>query len=94
MIEILKPAELARARDTGAAVSSSVIELLIGGRGINVFRAVYKDGAPVDTVAQRRRALVGLAAGSFRISKLAATAADRRAAGEELAPAVWVGVPQ
>ena len=67
---------LARARDTGAAVSSPVIQLLIGGRGINVFRAVYRDGAPVDTVAQRRRALVGLAAGSFRISKLAATAAE------------------
>ncbi|HEX6781524.1 MAG TPA: diguanylate cyclase [Solirubrobacterales bacterium] len=67
---------LERARDTGVAVSSPVIPLLIGGRGINVFRAVYRDGAPVGTVAERRRALVGFAAGSFRIGDLAGTAAE------------------
>jgi len=67
---------LERARDTDAAVSSPVIPLLIGGRGINVFRAVYRDGAPVGTVAERRRALVGFAAGSFRIGDLAGTAAE------------------
>jgi diguanylate cyclase (GGDEF)-like protein len=67
---------LRRARDNGTAISSPVISLLIGGRGINVFRAVYRDGAPVKTVAQRRRALVAFAAGSFRIGDLAATAAD------------------
>jgi diguanylate cyclase (GGDEF)-like protein len=67
---------LKRARDTGAAVSSPVIGLLIGGRGINVFHAVYRDGAPVRTVAERRRALVGFAAGSFRIGDLAGTAAE------------------
>jgi diguanylate cyclase (GGDEF)-like protein len=65
---------LRRARDTGIAVSSPVISLLIGGSGINVFRAVYRDGAPVQTVAQRRRALAGFAAGSFRIDDLVATA--------------------
>jgi diguanylate cyclase (GGDEF)-like protein len=67
---------LERARDTGVAVSSPVIPLLIGGRGINVFRAVYRDRAPVGTVAERRRALVGFAAGSFRIGDLAGTAAE------------------
>jgi diguanylate cyclase (GGDEF)-like protein len=67
---------LERSRDTGAAVSSPVIPLLIGGRGINVFRAVYRDEAPLRTTAQRRRALVGFAAGSFRIGDLAATAAE------------------
>ncbi|HKO37547.1 MAG TPA: diguanylate cyclase [Solirubrobacterales bacterium] len=67
---------LDRARDTGDAVSSPVIPLLIGGRGINVFRPVYRDRAPVGTVAERRRALIGFAAGSFRIDELAATAAD------------------
>jgi diguanylate cyclase (GGDEF)-like protein len=67
---------LNRARDAGAAVSSPVISLLIGGRGINVFRPVYRDRAPVQTVAERRRALIGFAAGSFRIDELAATAAD------------------
>ncbi|MDX6634108.1 MAG: hypothetical protein QOF06_311 [Solirubrobacterales bacterium] len=67
---------LQRARDTDVAVSSPVIPLLIGGRGINVFRAVYRDGAPVGTVAERRRALVGFAAGSFRIGDLAGTASE------------------
>jgi len=67
---------LNRARDTGTAVSSPVIPLLIGGNGINVFRAVYRDRAPVETTAQRRRALAGFAAGSFRIEDLAATATE------------------
>jgi diguanylate cyclase (GGDEF)-like protein len=67
---------LDRARDTAAAVSSPVIPLLIGGRGINVFRAVYRDKAPLRTKVQRRRALIGFAAGSFRIGDLAATAAE------------------
>jgi len=65
-----------RARDAGVAVSSPVIPLLIGGRGINVFRAVYRDGAPAKTVAERRRALIGFAAGSFRVGALAASATD------------------
>lgn len=67
---------LKRARDKRSPVSSTVIPLLIGGQGINVFRAVYRDGAPTETVAQRRRALIGFAAGSFRIEELAATAAN------------------
>jgi diguanylate cyclase (GGDEF)-like protein len=67
---------LERATDTGAAVSSTVIPLLIGGRGINVFQAVYRDGEPAETVAQRRRALAGFAAGSFHIEDLAGAAAD------------------
>jgi diguanylate cyclase (GGDEF)-like protein len=67
---------LNRAADTGAAVSSPVIPLLIGGSGINVFRAVYRDGAPVETTAQRRRALIAFAAGSFRVEDLAAAATE------------------
>jgi diguanylate cyclase (GGDEF)-like protein len=72
---------LKRAETTGTAVSSPVIPLLIGGRGINVFQPVYRDGRPVATRAQRHRALVGFAAGSFRVEDLAATAAE--AAGPE-----------
>ncbi len=72
---------LKRARDTGAAVSSPVISLLIGGHGINVFQPVYRDGSPIGTLAQRRRALVGFAAGSFRIGDLAAAATE--ALGDE-----------
>jgi len=67
---------LHRARDTGDPVSSPVIPLLIGGRGINVFHAVYLDRQPVATLAQRRRALAGFAAGSFRIEDLAEAAAE------------------
>jgi diguanylate cyclase (GGDEF)-like protein len=70
-----RAAFLFRARDTGAPASSPVISLLIGGRGINVFQPVYRDGSPVETLAQRRRALIGFAAGSFRIGDLAAAAA-------------------
>jgi diguanylate cyclase (GGDEF)-like protein len=75
---------LHRARDTGRAVSSPVISLLIGGRGINVFQPVYRDGAPIATQLQRRSALVGFAAGSFRIGDLAAAAAEAVEDGDEL----------
>jgi diguanylate cyclase (GGDEF)-like protein len=73
---------LRRARDSGGAVSSLVIPLLIGGHGINVFHPVYRDRAPVTTTAQRRRALIGFAAGSFRLETLAGTA------GETVSPGV------
>jgi len=72
---------LKHARDTGAAASSPVISLLIGGRGINVFQPVYRDGSPIETLAQRRHAIVGFAAGSFRIGDLAAAATE--ALGDE-----------
>jgi diguanylate cyclase (GGDEF)-like protein len=64
---------LRRAGDTGRPVATPPIELLLGGEGINVYQAVYRDGAPTETVAERRRALVGFAAGSLRIADLAAT---------------------
>jgi diguanylate cyclase (GGDEF)-like protein len=67
---------LQRAGSAGGAVSSAVIPLLIGGRGINVFQAVYRDRAPVATEEQRRQALIGFAAGSFRIGDLAAAATE------------------
>ncbi len=79
-----RAAFLFRARDTGAAVSSPVISLLVGGRGINVFQPVYRDGAPIATRSQRRRALVGFAAGSFRIGDLAAAAAEAVEEGDDL----------
>ena len=67
---------LERAAAAGTPVSSTVIPLLIGGAGINVFHAVYRDGAPVATPAQRRRALAGFAAGSFRLGDLAGAATE------------------
>ena len=48
--------------------------LLLGGTGINVYRPVYRDGAPTATVAERRAALIGFAAGAFRVHDLAAAA--------------------
>ncbi len=65
---------LVRARNTGRPSATPVIRLPLGGTGINVFRPVYRDGAPTGTVAERRAALTGFALGSFRVSDLAAAA--------------------
>ncbi|MGN6258270.1 MAG: diguanylate cyclase domain-containing protein [Solirubrobacterales bacterium] len=65
---------LGRARDSGRAVATPLVRLLIGGTGINVFRPIYRDGAPVATPAERRRALIGFIAGSFRIEDVAKAA--------------------
>jgi diguanylate cyclase (GGDEF)-like protein len=65
---------LQRAADDGRATATGVIPLLVGGTGINVYRAVYRDGAPTATVAERRRALIGFAAGSFLLKDLASAA--------------------
>jgi diguanylate cyclase (GGDEF)-like protein len=65
---------LHRAANDGKATSTPVIKLLVGGVGINVYRAIYRDGAPTNTPAERRRALIGFAGGSFLIQDLAAAA--------------------
>jgi diguanylate cyclase (GGDEF)-like protein len=65
---------LLRARDRGKPAATSVMPLLIGGEGINVYRPIYRDGEPTSTVAERRAALIGFAAGAFRVSDLAAAA--------------------
>jgi diguanylate cyclase (GGDEF)-like protein len=65
---------LMKAADDGRATATGVIPLLVGGTGINVYRAVYRDGAPTATVAERRRALIGFAAGSFLLKDLAQAA--------------------
>ncbi len=63
---------LLRARDSGSVAATPVVDLLLGGKGINVYKAIYRDGAPVKTVTERRRALIGFAAGSIRVDDLAA----------------------
>jgi diguanylate cyclase (GGDEF)-like protein len=65
---------LRRARDRGKPVATPPVKLLIGGTGINIYRPVYRDGAPTSTVAQRRAALIGFAAGAFRVGDLARAA--------------------
>jgi diguanylate cyclase (GGDEF)-like protein len=68
-------AYLLRARDRGRPAATRAMRLPVGGTGINVFRPVYRDGAPTATVAQRRAALIGFAAGGFRVPDLAGAAA-------------------
>jgi diguanylate cyclase (GGDEF)-like protein len=70
----VRSAYLLRAGDSGQPTATRVIRLLVGGTGINVFHPVYADGAPTETPAQRRAALVGFATGAFRVPDLAATA--------------------
>jgi diguanylate cyclase (GGDEF)-like protein len=65
---------LMEAADDGRATATGVIPLLLGGVGINVYKAVYRDGAMTETVPQRRRALIGFAAGSFLLKDLASAA--------------------
>jgi diguanylate cyclase (GGDEF)-like protein len=66
---------LRRARDRGTSVATSPLRLLTGGLGVIVYRPVYRDGVPIATVAQRRAALIGFAAGTFRLRDLATAAA-------------------
>jgi diguanylate cyclase (GGDEF)-like protein len=72
--DALRGAYLLRARDSGKPAATPALRLPLGGTGINVFRPVFRDGAPTRTVAERRAALVGFAAGSFRVPDLAAAA--------------------
>jgi diguanylate cyclase (GGDEF)-like protein len=65
---------LRQAVRSGRPVASAPLKLLLGGLGINVYRPVYRDGAPTDTVAQRERALLGVIGGAFRVRDLAAAA--------------------
>jgi diguanylate cyclase (GGDEF)-like protein len=65
---------LHRARDRGKPVATPPVKLLLGGTGVNVYWPVYRDGAPTATVAQRRAALIGFAAGAFHVGDLAAAA--------------------
>jgi diguanylate cyclase (GGDEF)-like protein len=65
---------LQQARDSGRPAATGVMPLIIGGLGINVYRPIYRDGAPIATVAERRAALMGFAAGAFRVKDLATAA--------------------
>ncbi len=70
----LRAPYLLRSAASGQAVATPLVHLLIGGLGINVLRPVYRDGAPTATPAQRRQALRGFIAGSFRVHDVAAAA--------------------
>ncbi len=70
----VRSSHLREAGGSGRPSATPVIRLPLGGTGINVFRPVYRDGAPTDTVAQRRAALTGFALGSFRVTDLTTAA--------------------
>lgn len=67
--------QFAQARDTGKPAATPVEPLLLGGAGVVVYTPVYRDGAPTETVAERRRALLGFVAGSVKAIDLARAAA-------------------
>jgi diguanylate cyclase (GGDEF)-like protein len=72
----LRGSYLSKAGDTGRPTATPVMRLPAGGTGINVFRPVYRDGAPTGTGAERRDALIGIAAGAFQVDDLAGAATD------------------
>ena len=67
---------LRQARDSGMPAATRVIRLSVGGFGVNVFRPVYREGAPTRTVAQRRAALIGFASGAFQSADFGRAVAD------------------
>ncbi len=72
--DALRGAYLLRALETGRPAATPTMRLPVGGTGINVFRPVYRDGAPTKTAAERRAALIGFAAGAFHVPDLARAA--------------------
>ncbi|MDX6601193.1 MAG: hypothetical protein QOF13_395 [Solirubrobacterales bacterium] len=70
----LRGSYLLKARDLGKPAATPAMRLPVGGTGINVFRPVYRDGAPTRTVDERRAALTGFAGGAFHVPDLAAAA--------------------
>jgi diguanylate cyclase (GGDEF)-like protein len=83
--DLLRGPYLRRALRTGVAAATPVMRLPSGGVGINVFRPVYRDGAPTQTPAERRAALLGFAVGSFHVPDLAAAAMSALPSGVEAA---------
>jgi len=72
--DVFRGPYLLHAANSGKPAATPVMRLPIGGTGINVFRPVYRDGAPLGTLAQRRTALLGFAVGSFHVPDLAEAA--------------------
>jgi diguanylate cyclase (GGDEF)-like protein len=64
---------LAEAGGSGVTVATPVTRLALGGAGINLFQAIYRDAELPATEAQRRQSLVGFIAGSVEVADLAGT---------------------
>ncbi|HYL80193.1 MAG TPA: CHASE domain-containing protein [Candidatus Acidoferrum sp.] len=61
---------LQRARDTGRPAMTASLPLIDGGDGVLVYYAIYRRGAPRDTVEERRNSLRGIVGAVFRIDQL------------------------
>ncbi|WP_159995385.1 diguanylate cyclase domain-containing protein [Roseomonas sp. 18066] len=59
-----------RSRDSGEPVASQPLSLLQGGMGFTIRHAVYRRGAPLWTVEQRRDAFIGQVNGVFRAAEM------------------------
>ncbi|ONG47323.1 hypothetical protein BKE38_23865 [Pseudoroseomonas deserti] len=59
-----------RSRDSGEPVASQPLSLLQGGMGFTIRHAVYRRGAPIWTVEQRRDAFIGQVNGVFRAAEM------------------------
>ncbi len=78
-------AALARARDNGTVTASQPLRLVQDREGLQsvvLFLPVYRRGAPHDTVAQRRRNLIGYATEALRIARIVDSAAGPRLTSE------------
>jgi diguanylate cyclase (GGDEF)-like protein len=68
------PGAFAAARDSGLLAMSAAIQLgaTQADRGVALVSAIYRTGAPLGTVAERRAALRGFTGGAWRYDRLAA----------------------
>ena len=73
--DALRGAYLLKARDSGEPAATPAMRLPVGATGITVCRPVSPAGAPAQTPAERRAALIGFAGGAFHVPDLAAAAA-------------------
>jgi diguanylate cyclase (GGDEF)-like protein len=65
---------LERAVDEGRTTAGPALRLGSGGIGLSVYRPIFQDGTSIATSAERRAALIGFVAGTFRVDDLAAAA--------------------
>jgi signal transduction histidine kinase/sensor domain CHASE-containing protein len=61
---------LQRARDTGRPAMTAILRMLTGEKGVHVYWAIYRRGAPRTTIGERRENLRGFVGALFRIDRL------------------------
>jgi signal transduction histidine kinase/sensor domain CHASE-containing protein len=61
---------LERARDTGRPAMTAILRMITGEKGVHVYWAIYRRGAPRNTIGARRENLRGFVGALFRIDQL------------------------